>query len=630
MSHPVRSAGPALLLAVPAGALAAGLLLSGLGRAGEARLLWSAAALVVLAALLVEIVQSLRQGRFGLDILAALSMASAVAVGEALAAAVVALMYSGGTFLEARAEARARRELTALLQNAPRRAALYRDGGVVEVAPEAIRPGDRLLVRRGDVVAVDGTVAAGRALLDASALTGEAELARVETGGAVMSGSVNAGDAFDLEAASAADESTYAGILRLVEAAQAARAPMARLADRYALGFLALALALAGAAWWAAGDPVRAVAVLVIATPCPLILAVPVAMVAGLSRAAAAGVLVKGADALERLAGIRTVILDKTGTLTEGRPRLLAVEPLPGCPLPADELLRLAAALETASPHPMAAALVASARDRGLALPAPEAVEESPGEGLAGRVAGHAVLVGGRDFVFGRLGLAPPASALQAGEVEVALALDGAPAGLLRLADRLRPGTDRLLERLRALGVGRLLLATGDRAEVAAAVAGHLAFDATHAGLAPADKAALVRREAAAGPVLMAGDGVNDAPALALAEVGVAMGARGAAASAETADVVILADRLDPLVAAVAIARHTKVIALQSVYVGIGLSVAGMLAAAMGWLTPVEGALLQEAIDVAAILNALTVLVRRPPGLPAPHAPAAGAEAEAG
>ncbi|MCL4187672.1 MAG: heavy metal translocating P-type ATPase [Rhodobacteraceae bacterium] len=603
------------LLATAAAGLVAGLLLLWAGRGDWAGLVWTAGTLPVLAALLAEIVSSLRRGETGLDIVAALSMTAALATGEAAAAQVVALMYSGGTFLEAFAAGRARAEMTALLARQPRAALRHRNGGLEEVALAAVVPGDRLLVRHGDVVPVDGQVAEGEeALLDLSAITGESLPARLPAGEVAPSGAANAGPAFDLVATRPAAESTYAGIVRLVEAAQRSRAPMARLADRWAMGFLALTLAIAGAAWAASGDPVRAVAVLVVATPCPLILAVPVALVAGLSRAARIGVLIKGGRALEGLARGRTLILDKTGTLTEGRLQLVAVEPAAG--IAEDELLRLAAAVEQASPHPAAQALVAAARARGLVLPPPRAVEEAPGAGVAGRVENRTLVVGAPDFVARRLGMPVPDGNGGDGAVVVAVGIDGRLAGRLIAADPLRAGTGAFLAGARALGIERILLATGDREDVARAVTRGLALDGLRAGLTPDRKVLTVMTERGrAGPVIMVGDGVNDAPALAAADVGVAMGARGAAASAEAADVVLLVDRLDRLLPGIEIAKGARAIALQSVAAGLGLSVAGMVAAALGHLTPVQGALLQEAIDVAVILNALRALAIRPASL---------------
>jgi heavy metal translocating P-type ATPase len=589
--------------------LAAGLAAELAGAAGWSEAIWTAATLPVLLTLLAEIVTSLRRGDVGLDIVAALSMTAALAFGEHLAANIVALMYAGGQYLESFAERRARREMTALLARVPRSALLYRDGRLEEVALDLVRPGNRLLVRQGDLVPVDGTVAAGVAVLDQSALTGESLPVTREAGAPVLSGSTNAGEAFDLSATHLAADSTYAGIVRLVEAAQRQRAPMARLADRYAMLFLAVTVALAGAAWWLTGDPVRAVAVLVVATPCPLILAVPVALVAGLSRAAKLGILIKGGKALEMLAGVRTLVIDKTGTLTMGEASIVVIRAVDG--YTPDEVLALAASLDQASKHVIAGAIVAEARAKGLALSVPSDVIETPGEGIAGRIGGREVMVGGPRFIAAKVadgGLETLGLDRSPGAVAVAVAVDGKLAGLMILADELRIGTERLLRDLRATGIGRIVLATGDRREVAAYVSGGLSIDQVRAELTPDQKILVVLAERKNGPVMMIGDGVNDAPALAAADIGVAMGARGAAGAAEAADVVLLVDRLDRILPAIVIAKRSRRIALQSVIAGMGLSTAAMIAAAFGYLPPVHGALLQEAIDVAVIFNALRAL----------------------
>ncbi len=598
------------LLVLALGALALGLGAQFAGAEALAVTVWRLGTLPVLLALVVEILGSLRRGEVGLDIVAALSMSAALTFGETLAAAVVAVMYSGGTFLERFAEGRARREMSDLLGRVPRQATRLREGTLEEVPLAAIGPGDRLLIRQGDVVPADGTLASELAFLDTSALTGESLPVRIAAGAEALSGATNAGEAFEMIATRGADESTYAGIVRLVEAAQRSKAPMSRLADRWSLGFLLVTLAIAGAAWGLSGDPIRAVAVLVVATPCPLILAVPVALVAGLSRAAQFGVLIKGAGPLEAMARVRTLILDKTGTLTEGRPEITALESFGA--LSDAALLRLAAGLDQATKHPVAQALVAAAQARGLDLPLPQAVREFPGEGLAGRVEGHDVLVGGAGFVAARAGGDYEGTetdpARLDGAVLVAVAVDGVPAGRIVMADPLRAEADGMLGGLRAQGIARILLATGDRAAVAERVAGGLGLDAIHAAMTPERKVSLVQAERARAPVMMVGDGVNDAPALAAADVGVAMGARGAAASAEAADAVLLVDRIDRLGPGIEIARRARGIALQSVVAGIGLSVLGMIVAALGYMSPVQGAVLQEVIDVAVILNALRAL----------------------
>jgi heavy metal translocating P-type ATPase len=602
-----------VLVVWPAAGLVLGLAAHFSGWEHWAGPIWTAATVPVLVVLLIEILVSLRRGDVGLDIVAALSMLAALVFAEYLAAVVVAVMYSGGQYLESFAERRASREMTALLARVPRSTLRQRNGRLEEVALDEVEPGDRLVIRKGDVVPVDGAVVDGVAVLDQSALTGESMPVQQKVGDPVLSGSTNAGEAFHLAATRRAAESTYAGIVRLVAAAQRSRAPMSRLADRYAMVFLAATVALAGAAWAWTGDPIRAVAVLVVATPCPLILAVPVAIVSGLSRAAKQGILIKGGQALETLARVRSLVIDKTGTLTHGRARVVSIDVASG--QSADELLRIAASLDQASKHMIAQAIVEEAQKKGLKLAVPGDVVETAGEGLEGRVEGHHVVVGGYRFVSERVlgvGLSLWRADRPAGAAAVAVGIDGKFAGVLILADELRAGTQALLQSLRELGVERIVLATGDRQDVAELVARGLSIDALRSELTPDQKTLVVLSERKHGPVMMIGDGVNDAPALAAADLGVAMGAKGAAASAEAADVVLLVDQLDRILPAMEIARRSRFIALQSVYAGIGLSVAGMIAAALGLISPVQGAVMQELIDIAVILNALRSLRGQP------------------
>src|SRR5215471_837347 len=421
-----------LIVAWPAAGLVIGLAAQFSGWAHWASPIWAAATIPVLLALVAEIVISLRRGDVGLDIVAALSMLAALVFAEYLAAVVVALMYAGGQYLESFAERRASREMTALLARVPRSAVRYRNERLEDVSLDAIDPGDRLVIRKGDVVPVDGAVIEGVAVLDQSALTGESMPIQFKVGHTVMSGSTNVGEAFHLLTTRRAAESTYAGIVRLVEAAQRSRAPMSRLADRYAMVFLAATIALAGAAWVWSADPIRAVAVLVVATPCPLILAVPVAIVSGLSRAAKHGILVKGGKALEMLAQVRSLVIDKTGTLTHGRAHIVATNVVSD--VSAAEILRLAASLDQASEHIVARTIVDDARTKGLELAIPSNVIETPGEGIEGCVDGHQVIVGGLRFVSGKVG-ATSLSRLHTqrppGSVAVAVGMDARLVGVL-------------------------------------------------------------------------------------------------------------------------------------------------------------------------------------------------------
>ena len=601
--------GHELLFAVTAGGLAAGAAAHWLWSPDAAGAVWSLVTLFALAPAVWWVGKDLARRRFGSDVIAVLALAGTLAVGEPFAGSVIAVMLTGGQLLEERAGRRARRDLGTLLSLAPRVAHRRGVGGLETVDVGEVRPGDRLVVRSGETVPVDGQVEEGTAVLDESTLTGEPLPVERPAGDAVRAGTVNSGAPFELRATSDARTSTYAGIVRLAEEAAAESAPFVRLADRYAALFLPLTLLLAGAAWLAAGDAVRAVAVLVVATPCPLILAAPIAFVSGLSRSARRGVVVKGGSALERLAEARVLLFDKTGTVTTGRPSLDEVVTAPDAP-PGDPLL-LAASVDQVSPHVLASSVVRAARERGHRLLTPADVTESAGEGVRGTVGGRRVGVGKAAFA----GEADEEwlrrvrnRAAARGAITVFVGVDGRIAGVLLMRDRVRPDAARTMRLLRRSGIGRAVMVTGDRRDFAEPIAELVGADAVHADQTPAGKVAVVREESARAPTVMVGDGVNDAPALAAAGVGAALGARGATASSEAADVVITVDRLERLAETLAIARRTRSVARQSVLVGMGLSLTAMVAAAFGLLTPAAGALLQEGIDVAAILSALRVL----------------------
>lgn len=582
-----------------------------LDRGRLAEVCWVAGTVLGLAASSAWVVAAVRRRQPTVDVIALLALGGALAVDEPFAGATITVMLASGQLLEARADARARRELSLLVERSPRTARRRLGSGVVEVPVEEVARGDRLLVGTGEVVPVDGRLQVD-ATLDESALTGEPLPVDRRAGEEVRSGVVNSGPPVDLVATTVAAESTYAGVVRLVEQAQAATAPFVRTADRLAVLFVPLTLVLAAGAWLVSGDPVRAVAVLVVATPCPLLLAAPIAIMSGLSRAARVGVVIKGGGVLERLAAGEVMLFDKTGTLTRGRP-VLANVVTAGELVDPDELLRLAASLDQVSPHVLASAIVSGAASRHLDLEMPEGVVEEHGYGLRGMVGRHEVRLGKASWIIpGPL----PGWAHQVrrradldGSLAVFAAVDGEPAGAFLLEDLIRPDAPRMVQGLRAAGVRRVVLVTGDRADMAETVGRIVGTDAVLADCDPADKLAVIVTESKGAETIMVGDGVNDAPALAAAGVGVALASRGATASSEAADVVLTVDRIDGLADAILIAQRSKGIALQAVLVGMGLSLAAMVAAAVGLLPPAAGAVLQEGIDVLAIAVALRAVL---------------------
>jgi cation transport ATPase len=475
-------------------------------------------------------------------------------------------MFSGGASLEAIASRRARRELTALVQRAPKVAQLRVDARLQQVPVEQVQAGDVVLVRTGEVVPVDGTVLTAEAVVDTSTLTGEPLPETVRRGMPVLSGSANAGAPFDVRADRPASESSYAALVRLVEQAQTQRAPLVRMADRYAGFFLPATLLVAGLAWAVSGDSERALAVVVVATPCPLILA--------------------------------AAIVTRNGWRES-------------------ELLRLGASVDRMSAHVLGEALVSAAEEAGLELTIPEDVHEDPGQGIEGSVDGQRVLVGSRVFMRA-LGLPQDeisSTALSttrgSGEAHVIVAVDGHVAGVIVMADELRPDAHKIVERLKSEGIRHVAMISGDRRSVAERVGRELGVDRVYAEQSPEDKLEVVRSiraDPVLRPVVMVGDGVNDAPALAIADLGIAMGAAGATVSSETADAVITVDRVDRVADAIHTGRRALHIARQSVLAGMGLSLAAMAVAAAGYLPPLAGALFQEAIDLAVILNALRAL----------------------
>lgn len=562
-------------------------------------------ALAVAAREAVSMVRKLLRREFGLDVLAVTAIIATVVVGEYWASIVIVLMLTGGEALEDFAAGRAKRELNALLSRVPQTAHQVTDAGdLIDVPATEIAVGDRLVVRPSEIVPVDAVLISAATAVDESSLTGESMPVEKVTGDVLLSGSVNGPEAVTVQANARAADSQYQRIVQLVTEAAGSKAPIVRLADRYAVPFTFVSIALAAIAWLVSGDPVRFAEVLVVATPCPLLIAAPVAFMAGMSSASTYGVVVKNAGTLEVLARAKTVVFDKTGTLTSGRPVVVDVRPEGS--LSKDELLALVAAAEQYSSHVLAASLVDAAKQRELVLPEVQDAREVATHGVQARIGTQLVTVGKPAFVAQK---APALTRLElaSGEAAVYVSVDDRYAGAIVLRDAVRAEAARTLTELKALGIQNTLMLTGDVEETARKVADELRISEVHAECLPEDKVRLVHATSPH-PVVMVGDGVNDAPVLGAADVGIAMGAKGSTAASESADVVILVDDLYRVVSAVQVSQRTVQIALQSIWIGIAISVGLMLFAMTGALPAVVGAGLQEVVDLVTILNALRAL----------------------
>ncbi|MFC5928238.1 cadmium-translocating P-type ATPase [Cryobacterium melibiosiphilum] len=601
---------PLLVATVIVGVL--GLVLWLAGATDAPRWLFSSFGLVVAGIESVGMIKRLRQGTFGVDLLAVIAIVATVAVGEYIATLLIVLMLTGGAALEDYAAGRATRELTALLTRAPQIAHRIRPGGADDAAATEIddipatevRLGDLLLVRPAEIVPVDGTLLTASASFDESSLTGESLPVEHTAGEPVLSGSINGQAAATLQATATAENSQYQRIIALVAEASTSKAPVVRLADRYAVPFTAVSLLIAGLAWALSGDPVRFAEVLVVATPCPLLLAAPVAFMGGMSRAARNGIIVKGAGVLESLARARTVVFDKTGTLTYGTPAIAEVRAEAG--FDSDTLLTLAASTEQYSSHVLAASVIGAARDRGLVLTPADSAREIATHGVVARFGDREVAVGKLSFIRDRAPAAV-ATALSGGELAIYLAVDGAYAGCIVASDTVRDNARATVDALGRLGVRNSIMLTGDARATAEHVAAQVGITRVQADCLPSDKVDTVRGLTER-PVIMVGDGVNDAPVLAVADIGIAMGAKGSTAASESADVVILLDDVSRTVRAVRIGQDTVRIALQSIWIGIILSLVLMLVAAFGLIPATAGALSQEAVDLITIFNALRAI----------------------
>lgn len=568
------------------------------------RVLLTASAIGVALKLGVEMFATFRSGHYGVDILAIAAIISTLAVGEYWASIIIVLMLTGGESLEAFASRRAKRELTALLQRAPQQARLLlKDGSTKTIGLNDIAVGDTLSIRPGEVIPVDATLIDASAELDESSLTGESLPVEHTAGQPLLSGSINTARGITITALRSAKDSQYQKIIQLVTAASHSEAPFVRLADRFAIPFTLISFAIAAIAWIASGDPVRFAEVLVLATPCPLLLATPIALISGMSRAARNGILIKSGAVLETLARIRTVAFDKTGTLTKGEPSVDKIEPATG--FTEKTLLQLAASAEQRSLHTLGAALVTAARKQHLTLIPADKVKESVGKGITAHINGSKVMVGKATYVKQR-GTQISEHQQHQDRTSIWVSVDGAFAGRISFSDIVRPESRKTLSRLKAMGIKHTLMLTGDAAPTAQHIADSIGIADVRAELLPEDKVNAVR-EFPVRPVMMVGDGVNDAPVLAVADVGIAMGARGSTAASETADVVVLVDDISKTWQSIFIAKKSISIAIQGILIGIGLSIILMIIAATGAIPAVVGALLQEIVDVIVIFNALRV-----------------------
>jgi heavy metal translocating P-type ATPase len=555
--------------------------------------------------LVSDLLRKLLQGQFGSDLLAGLSIVTSVLLGEYLAGALVVLMLSGGEALEGYAVRSASSVLEALARRVPSQAHRKQEGGVADVPLADVAVGDTLVVLPHEICPVDGTVVAGHGVMDESYLTGEPYVMSKTPGSAVLSGAINGETALTIRADRRAVDSRYAKIMQVMRASEQRRPRLRRLGDQLGALYTPVAVTLALAAWAASGDAVRFLAVLVVATPCPLLIAIPVAVIGAISLSARRGIIVKDPAVLERIDTCRTAIFDKTGTLTYGQPKLTEVLPGPG--FDENEVLGLVAGLERYSKHPLAGAVLAAAQEAGVMLQDAAAVSERPGEGLCGTVAGRTIQITGRPKVVARDPRMEKALPPVVGGLECVVLIDDRYAATLRFRDRPRAEGASFVRHLRPKHhFDRVLLVSGDRESEVRHLAEQVGIHEVYAGQTPEQKLQIVRRETRRANTVFLGDGINDAPALTAATVGIAFG-QHSDITAEAAGAVILDTSLEKVDEFLHVSRRLRSIALQSAVGGMALSLAGMAVAAAGYLPPVAGAVVQEVIDVAAVVNALRV-----------------------
>lgn len=562
-----------------------------------------ASALINVIPLVWGMIEDLRSGRYGIDILAATAILTSVLLREYWAGMVIVLMLTGGEALEDYAERRAKKELSTLLARKPKKAHVLRKGKTVELKVHDIVIGDKVVILPGEVVPVDGEVIEGGSSFDESDLTGESLPVSKQPGDQLLSGSINMEGVITIRASHTAKDSQYEQIIKLVKSAAASRAPFVRLADRYSIPFTILAFIIAGSTWAVTGQAIRFLEVIVVATPCPLLLGAPIALISGMSRAAKHGIIVKTGSALERLAEVETIAFDKTGTLTRGVPVVSNVTTYNKSTT--KEVLGLAAALEQNSAHILAQAIVDAARQENLKISPAKQVKETSGQGLSGRLQGKTILIGRLSYLK-ESGVAIPTTVTKKTlrETSTYVAINGKLAGIISFTDELRPESKHMLKLLKAQGIRHTLMVTGDNQATAAAIAKKLGIETVVANCLPGDKIRAIENVTHR-PVAFVGDGVNDAPVLTASDIGVALGARGSTVASESADVVILLDDIARVASGVAIAKRTFFIAKQSILIGILISLGLMGIFATGRFKPVYGAAIQELVDITVIFNAL-------------------------
>lgn len=560
-----------------------------------AQILISIVGITLAVSMTIEMIKTLRSGKYGVDLLAIMAILSTLAVGQYWASLIILLMLVGGDTLEDYAANKAGSELKALLEHAPEKAHIIQaDGSIKDTTLEEVQIGDQLIVKPGEQVPVDGVVTKGSGTFDESSLTGESKPVEKQIKSELMSGSINGNSAIEYKATKLASDSQYQKIIRLVRESQNQPAHFVRLADRYAVPFTIIALIISGIAWIVSGDPNRFAQVLVVASPCPLILAAPIALVSGMSRTSRNGIIVKSGTSIEKMALLKKIFFDKTGTITTGELSLSKVSPAPG--FTKEQLLQYAASVEQQSNHVLAVSLLHDYQGQLLPL---KNLEEKTAQGVQAQIQGKIVKAGKMDFV-------NPGHDVQSSDPTIFVSIDGQYAGKITLVDQIRPEAQQTISNLRKLNIQHLEMLTGDNQTTAQKISQHAGLTEYHANLLPEDKIkALKATPKAQRPMGMVGDGVNDAPALAIADVGIAMGAKGSTAASESADVVILKDDLSRLVRAIIISRETMSIAKQAVLIGIFICTALMLIAAFGIIPTIIGALLQEVIDTVSILWSL-------------------------